>query len=37
MKVSEYYGSDAKTRKERRTIAKGKAEVQEPKKKVDSL
>jgi hypothetical protein len=37
MKVSEYYGSDAKTRKERRTSTKDKAEVQELKKKVESL
>jgi hypothetical protein len=36
MKVSEYYGSDAKTRKERRST-KDKAEVQELKKKVESL
>jgi hypothetical protein len=36
MKVSEYYGSDAKTRKERR-LTKDKAEVQELKKKVESL
>jgi hypothetical protein len=37
MKVSEYYGLDAKTRKERRTSTKDKAEVQELKKKVESL
>jgi hypothetical protein len=37
MKVSEYYGSDAKMRKERRTSTKDKAEVQELKKKVESL
>lgn len=37
MKLSEYYGSDAKTRRERRTSAKDKAEVQELKKKVESL
>jgi hypothetical protein len=36
MKVSEYYGSDAKTRMERR-LTKDKAEVQELKKKVESL
>lgn len=36
MKVSEYYGSDAKSRKERRST-KDKAEVQELKKKVESL
>jgi phage terminase Nu1 subunit (DNA packaging protein) len=36
MKVSEYYGSDAKSRKERR-LTKDKAEVQELKKKVESL
>jgi hypothetical protein len=36
MKVSEYYGSDAKMRKERRST-KDKAEVQELKKKVESL
>ncbi|KAK1619469.1 hypothetical protein QYE76_024986 [Lolium multiflorum] len=38
MKLSEYYGSDAKTRKlERRSSAKDKSEVQELKKKVESL
>ncbi|KAK1611783.1 hypothetical protein QYE76_035456 [Lolium multiflorum] len=37
MKLSEYYRSDAKTRKERRTTAKDKAQVQELKKKVESL
>jgi hypothetical protein len=37
MKVAEYYGSDAKTRKERRTMTKDKAEVLELKKKVESL
>ena len=38
MKLSEYYGSDAKTRKlERRSLAKDKSEVQELKKKVESL
>jgi phage terminase Nu1 subunit (DNA packaging protein) len=36
MNVSEYYGSDAKMRKERR-LTKDKAEVQELKKKVESL
>jgi hypothetical protein len=36
MKVSEYYRLDAKTRKERRST-KDKAEVQELKKKVESL
>ncbi|KAK1682026.1 hypothetical protein QYE76_042874 [Lolium multiflorum] len=38
MKLSEYYGSDAKTRKlERRSSAKDKSEVQELKKKVETL
>jgi hypothetical protein len=37
MKVSEYYELDAKMRKERRTSTKDKAEVQELKKKVESL
>ena len=37
MKVGEYYQSDAKSRKERRTTSKGRAEVQELKKKVESL
>ena len=38
MKVAEYYdSSDAKSRKERRTTSKDKAEVQELKKKVDLL
>ncbi|KAK1609936.1 hypothetical protein QYE76_033609 [Lolium multiflorum] len=38
MKLSEYYGSDAKTRKlERRSSAKDKSEVQELKKKVELL
>jgi hypothetical protein len=36
MKVSKYYGSDAKTRKER-TSTKDKAKLQELKKKVESL
>ncbi|KAK1612836.1 hypothetical protein QYE76_036509 [Lolium multiflorum] len=38
MKLSEYYGSDAKTRKlERRSSSKDKSEVQELKKKVETL
>ena len=37
MKVAEYYQSDAKTRKERRTTTKDKAEVLELKKKFESL
>lgn len=37
MKVADYYQSDSKTRKERRTMSKDKAEVLELKKKVESL
>ena len=37
MKVGEYYQSDAKSRKARRTSSKDKAEVEELKKKVQSL
>ena len=37
MKVGEYYQSDAKSRKTRRTTREDKAEVQELKKKVESL
>ena len=37
MKVAEYYQSDSKTKKERRTTSKDKAEVLELKKKVESL
>ena len=35
MKVAEYYQSDSKTRKERRTMSKYKSEVLELKKKVE--
>ena len=37
MKVGEYYQSDAKSRKARRITGKDKAEVEELKKKVESL
>ena len=37
MKVGEYYQSDAKSRKARRMTGKNKAEVEELKRKVESL